>query len=71
MHSSDRPGPRLSTLLYSWLSLTGWIFTALVSRARRHTETVGQAVKDTILDMGDQPTAAERARPESPQPQAV
>jgi hypothetical protein len=71
MRSSDRLGPSLGTLLSSWLALTGWIFTAFVSRAKQQTEKVGQAVKDTILDLGDQPSAAERARPEHPQPLAL
>jgi len=64
MPTTDHPTPSLGKLVSSWLSLTGWIFATCLARAQHQTEKVGQAVKDTILDLGTGPADADRAGPQ-------
>jgi hypothetical protein len=51
----DGPAPSISSLVSSWLSLTGWVFAACAERANTFVEGGNDRVSDAILDVDSEP----------------
>ena len=51
----DGPAPSLSSLVSSWLSLTGWLASACAERANRLVEGGNDRVSDALLDVDAEP----------------
>ena len=51
----DGPAPSISSLVSSWLSLTGWVFAACAERANTLVEGGNERVSDAILVVDSEP----------------
>jgi hypothetical protein len=51
----DGPAPSISSLVSSWLSLTGWVVATCADRANTFVEGGHDRVSDAILDVASEP----------------
>lgn len=52
---ADAPAPSMSSLLSSWLALTGWMFAICAERANTLVEGGEQRLDDAVTDVGCPP----------------